>query len=109
MKVPKYLIITLKRYKNNLRKSDNYISFPIDDLDLTSYSEGYDKLSCSLRLMTIGCHTGSLNGGHYFSICRFIDNKWYKYNDETVTEFNLNLNKKSLFRDSYILIYERID
>ena len=109
MKVPKYLIITLKRYKNNLRKSDNYISFPIDDLDLTSYSEGYDKLSCSLRLMTIGCHTGSLNNGHYFSICRFIDNKWYKYNDETVTEFNLNLNKKSLFRDSYILIYERID
>jgi ubiquitin C-terminal hydrolase len=66
MKVPKYLIIVLKRYNNhtsgNLYKSNNIISFPIDNLDLSSYSEGYDSFGSSLKLISIGCHEGGLNG-----------------------------------------------
>jgi ubiquitin C-terminal hydrolase len=113
MKVPKYLIIVLKRYKNNtngnLIKSNSIITFPIVNLDLTSYSEGYDQYECQLNLVSVGCHRGGLNGGHYFSICKHINGKWYKYDDETVSIFNIDTEKNTLFRDGYILIYQRTD
>ena len=85
------------------------VSFPIDDLDLTSYSEGYDKIRCKLKLISIGCHRGILNGGHYYSICRHYNNKWYKYDDDDVSEFILESNKNIIFKDGYILIYEKIE
>ena len=114
MRIPKYLIIILKRYKNLMNgsqiKSNNMISFPIDDLDLTSYSEGYDKIKCKLKLVSIGCHRGILSGGHYYSICKnYNNNKWYKYDDDDVSEFMLETNKNIIFKDGYILIYEKIE
>lgn len=110
MKVPKYLIIVLKRYKNNngvFTKSNNSITFPIDDLDLSTYCEGYDKIVCNLKLISIGCHIGSLDGGHYFAVCRRENNNWYKYDDETVSEYSISSN--NIFKEGYILIYEKID
>lgn len=112
MKVPKFITIVLKRYKNqtgNLYKSNNIITFPIDDLDLTAYSEGYDRLDCKLKLISVGCHKGSLNGGHYFAICRHRNSTWYKYDDDTVSEFDIKKNINNLFKDGYILIYEKIE
>jgi ubiquitin C-terminal hydrolase len=112
MRVPKYLIIILKRYENHYAKSKNTISFPIENLDLSGYADGYDKISCMLRLISVGCHIGGLLGGHYFSICRHRNNKWYKYDDESVYDFDIMNNKNnlhSLYRDGYILIYEKLD
>lgn len=111
MRVPKYLIIMLKRYNNHHKKANNMISFPIDNLNLTAYAEGYDNMECTLRLMSIGCHRGILHGGHYYAVCRHSDNKWYNFDDDTVTEIDINENrhKKTLFKDAYILVYERID
>jgi hypothetical protein len=109
MRVPKYLIIILKRYNTNHTKIHNIISYPIDDLDLSYYCDGYDKINCILKLISIGCHVGGLNGGHYFSICRHKNEKWYKYDDESVSEFNINTDKNILFKNGYILIYEKID
>jgi len=107
MKVPKYITIVLKRYNNKLSKSNGVISFPIDDLDLTSYAEGYDRIECSLKLISVGCHRGGLNGGHYFAICRHKNGKWYKYDDDSVSEFNIMMDKNKLFKDGYLLIYEK--
>jgi ubiquitin C-terminal hydrolase len=110
MRIPKFLIIVLKRYKNNngtLIKSNNLISFPIDDLDMSTYAEGYDIMDCNMKLISIGCHTGNLNGGHYFAICRHKNENWYKYDDDIVSEFPINTYKNTLFRDGYILIYEK--
>ena len=109
MRVPKYLIIILKRYQNRLSKTQSIISFPIDDLDLSTYSDGYDKISCTLKLISVGCHIGGLNGGHYFSICRHLNNNWYKYDDDNVSEFDIISHKNSLFKNGYILIYEKLD
>lgn len=114
MKIPKYLIIVLKRYINNhgyFIKSNSMISFPFDDFNLSSYTEGYDKINCNLRLVSIGCHLGSINGGHYYSVCRNINNNWYKYDDENVYEYSLSSqnNINSIFKEGYILIYEKID
>jgi len=109
MKVPKYLIIVLKKYKNNLSKLNISISFPIEDLNLSQYCEGYDSIDCNLKLISIGCHKGALNGGHYFSVCRHINEKWYKYDDDDISEININNEKNNLFKDGYILIYEKND
>lgn len=112
MRVPKYLIIVLKRYKTNengsLIKSNKSINFPIESLNLSPYTEGYDRFQCNLRLISIGCHTGILEGGHYFSICRHINEKWYKYNDDQVNEIDINDNKNIIYNYGYILIYEKI-
>jgi len=111
MKIPKYLTIVLKRYKNDdngyLLKSNSSITFPIENLDMSSYSDGYDQIECNLRLISIGCHRGVLDGGHYYAICRHRNNKWYKYDDDDVEEINIQKDKNTLFKDGYILIYEK--
>jgi ubiquitin C-terminal hydrolase len=111
MKIPKYLIIVLKRYKNDdngtLLKSNSSITFPIENLDMSSYSDGYEQIECNLRLISIGCHRGILDGGHYYAICRHKNNKWHKYDDDDVEEINIQKDKNMLFKDGYILIYEK--
>lgn len=112
MKVPQYLIIILKRYKchsnGTLYKSNSTISFPIENLDLSQFCDGYDSFDCTLKLISIGCHEGGINGGHYYSICRNKKDKWYKYDDEDVSEYPLLNNKTNVFKYGYILIYENI-
>jgi len=114
MRVPKYFIIFLKRYKNttsgNSLKASNLVTFPVDNLDLTHFAEGYDTFSCNMRLISVGCHSGSgLNGGHYYAVSRHINSKWYKYNDDNVSEFNIEKDVNILFKNGYVLIYERLD
>jgi ubiquitin C-terminal hydrolase len=112
VKVPKYLIIVLKRFKTHhngsLVKTNSYLEFPIDNLDLSIYCEGYNSFYCNLKLISIGCHNGNLDGGHYFCISRHINEKWYQYNDEHVSEININSYKEIIFNYGYILIYEKI-
>lgn len=107
VKVPKYLIIVLKRYQNNLSKSNNTITFPINHLDLSQYCSGYDQYGCNLSLVSIGCHYGGLSGGHYYSICKHTNGKWYKYDDDDASELSIENNLDALFKHGYILIYEK--
>jgi len=109
VRVPKYLIIFLKRYSENLNKLNRTISFPIEKLDLSAYCDGYDSVSCDLKLLSVCCHKGSLNGGHYFSICRHINENWYKYDDNSVLKIDIQSECGNLFKDAYILIYEKND
>ena len=110
MRVPKYLILVLKRFTNSLTKNNNIVTFPIDSLDLSGHAEGYDKYESELKLVSIGCHRGSINGGHYFSICRHVNGKWYVFDDDTSIEFNIDIerNKNILFTCGYILIYQNL-
>jgi len=109
--IPKYLIIILKRYKNDERgytiKSNNLIRFPFENLDMSTYCEGYESFKCNLNLISIGCHHGGLTGGHYYAICKNKNNKWYKHDDESVEEFNIDMHKFDIFKYGYILIYEK--
>ncbi len=34
-------------------------------------------------------HSGTSEGGHYYSLIK-IDNEWFKFNDETVSKFDIN-------------------
>lgn len=103
MNSPKYLILVLKKYSN----FNNIYTYPIENLNISKYCEGYDKIDCKYKLEGVGCHSGNLNSGHYFSICRKND-EWYVLNDSNVSKFDINNNKSVLFKNGYILIYKKI-
>ena len=59
-------------------------------------------------------HQGGAFGGHYFSYIKsFEDDKWYNFNDSSVTEIeNANeeiINKFGGSSSAYMLMYKRID
>lgn len=112
---PKILIIQIKRFEYSHmggNKLNNMVEFPIYDLDITPYlhanhSSKYTKYD----LFAINNHTNfnnfgfnGLSFGHYYSYCKnYLDNKWYNFNDDDVSEIdedNLVTNK------AYILFYE---
>ena len=115
---PKILIILLKRFEytyTGATKLNNVIKFPIDELDITPYLHPnniskYKKYT----LFAINNHTNfsnfGFNGitfGHYYSYCKnYTNNKWYNFDDDTVTEINeTDLVKK----EAYMLFYKAIE
>jgi len=89
---PECLIINLKRFSNNGRLSKNNKKIEIPLL----WRKGY-KLKGGI------VHSGNLFGGHYIYFGLF-NNKWYLYNDTTVSELNLeSLNKLKDY--GYIFYY----
>lgn len=101
--LPKYLIISFKRFKGN-RKISNFIDFPINNLDLTPYYNGYNKNKYNYNLHAICNHSGNTGGGHYYAyVCH--DSKWYNMNDRSVGEIS---EKNIKTENAYILFYEKI-
>lgn len=101
---PKIFIVTFKRFKNTLKKNQVLIDFPLDNLDLTKYVNGYDKDSYIYELYGIINHSGNLNGGHYWSFIKNSNNKWYEFNDTIVKEIN---ESKLISPYAYCLFYKK--
>ena len=105
-RIPKYLVITLKRFKYTLMyrsKLNCSIKFPVNNINLKPYLTGSnnpenDKV---YNLYAVVNHLGNLSGGHYFSI---IEHKksWIKYNDSEVSDFSRTFDTQ----DAYMLIYQ---
>lgn len=97
IKLPKIMIFTLKRYNNLMQKNSNHIIFPfLFEIDNNKY-----------ELTSIINHYGfCLEMGHYISYCKNnIDNKWYKFDDKSIDEIDINtINTNNI----YMLIYNLI-
>lgn len=111
--LPNYLIINLKRFKQNgsfTSKNNNLITFPLKDLNLTQYvsKDKNDMNNYIYDLYAVNYHSGNLDGGHYFSACKNLDGNWYNFNDGNVSRYNsANLESQLVTKDSYILFYHR--
>lgn len=102
-KLPKILIIIFKRFNHNLRKNQDVISFPINDLDLKQYIVTND--SHMYDCFGICNHSGNVNGGHYTSFVKNAMDEWYHFNDTTVLNV---VNKQSLVSNqAYCLFYRK--
>ena len=102
---PKILIVSFKRFRNNFTKINKTIEFPLENLDLTKYCLGYDKYSSIYDLYAISNHTGGHNGGHYYSYCKNTNNnKWYNYDDQSVSEIN---SSQLVSNTAYVLFYKK--
>ena len=98
------LIILLKKYNENGIIS-NYIDYPIE-LDMNDYCINYKEKSTKYQLSGLIIHTGGLNSGHYYSICKnTLENKWKVYNDTNV----FDIDQKKIFNNHpYCLFYKRV-
>lgn len=103
---PTILAIDLKRFnEHNLQKNQMYISFPIDELDLSEYVVGYKKSNYKYELYGICNHSGIVHGGHYTAYVKNANGKWYHYNDTSVSEVQ-NLDT-IISAKAYVLFYRK--
>lgn len=108
-KLPPLLIIHLNRFEHDvlMRKKQNYVDFPMENLDLSSYV-GMNNNSSSrysnFDLYGISNHYGTMDGGHYTAFCKSKgNNNWYKFDDHEVYELSRESVKTPA---AYILFYE---
>jgi ubiquitin carboxyl-terminal hydrolase 4/11/15 len=117
-KAPYYLIIQLKRFKQdhemgqrfifNLfssNKNTSLVSFPINELDLSKYILSNDNSEKKYKLIGVINHYGGSSFGHYTAYC-LNDNQWFEYNDESVSPIDEN---NLISSAAYVLFYKRIN
>ena len=104
---PNYLILIMKREKNNVFKIKLDFS---EMLDLTQFVIQKDKPQIIYNLYGVITHLGESGPNeHFVAACRSpIDNKWYRYNDAIVTPIT-DYNKEVYnFGTPYILFYKKL-
>jgi ubiquitin C-terminal hydrolase len=102
---PNILVIDLKRFNARRMKLQNLVSFPLENLDLSSYVIGYKKKSYVYDLYGVCNHSGNVLGGHYTSYVKNANNKWYHFNDTSVTE--VSLIDSIISPKAYVLFYRK--
>lgn len=82
---PDILIISFKRFTpDGKRKITNKIEFPINNLDLSKYINGYNSNTYKYDLFGICNHVGGVSGGHYTSFVKNAQQDWIHFNDEVI-------------------------
>ena len=102
---PNILTIDLKRFNNKSQKNQIYITFPLDNLDLSEYIIGYKKELYKYELYGVCNHSGSTMGGHYTSYVKNANGKWYHYIDTSVSE--VGLSESIVSPKAYVLFYRK--
>jgi ubiquitin carboxyl-terminal hydrolase 8 len=104
--LPNILVITLKRFSfNGQDKLDTLVDFPIKNLDLCKFVDGYDSQSYKYDLYGVCNHIGSPLGGHYTAFVYNENNQWLYCNDTNVNILE-NLNQ-IISPMSYCLFYRK--
>ena len=104
--LPKLLIICFKRFireSYRWRKNEQFVDFPINNLNMGNYMIGPDKDHSIYNLFAVSQHYGSTGFGHYTAVCKNFD-KWYSYNDSSVHPCSENDARSSA---AYVLFYRR--
>jgi ubiquitin C-terminal hydrolase len=97
-KAPKYLIIHLKRFNNDLSKNEKFIGFS-SFLSLEENSIKEEEYS----LISVINHYGNFTKGHYITLNKTFDGKWVCLDDDISMEID---NLEVCSKEAYILVYE---
>ena len=114
-KTPYYLIIQLKRFKQdnemghrsifnifNSSKNSEFIDFPIKDFDLSKYILSKNNEGEKYDLIGVINHYGGSSFGHYTAYC-LNGGQWLKYDDESVSFID---QKNVISNSAYVLFYK---
>ncbi|XP_014467880.1 PREDICTED: ubiquitin carboxyl-terminal hydrolase 8-like [Dinoponera quadriceps] len=115
VKLAPIVVVHLNRFAESggwLEKRNTAVDFPLSGFNLKPYlvSENPTAMSNNIRnynytLYAMSNHYGTMDGGHYTAFCKnATQNKWYKYDDQTVTEVSPN-QVKSQNTSAYLLFY----
>jgi len=103
---PNILVIDFKRFNAKFQKNQILIDFPFDNLDLSEYVIGYKKESYKYELYGVCNHSGGVMGGHYTAYVKNANNKWYHFNDTSVSE--VGVPESIISPKAYVLFYRKI-
>jgi ubiquitin carboxyl-terminal hydrolase 8 len=84
---PKILVISFQRFfvkDNHIYKNMDLIDFPIDNLDLSRYVQGYHASTYVYDLYAICNHIGNVTDGHYTAFIKKETNEWIHCNDHLI-------------------------
>ena len=81
--LPKILVISLKRFINEINKKETAVDFPLENLDLSAYVCGYNRHKYVYDLYAVCNHSGKNDAGHYTAFIRR-QSDWYVYNDTQI-------------------------
>lgn len=103
----KNLIILIKKYSNNLTKTNSIVKYPFN-INLKSYIYNlkikYWNDNYEYELYNVTNHIGTVSSGHYYAYNRSNNDEWYKCDDETITK----VNKEEVSNcNGYILWYKK--
>ncbi|XP_017466689.1 PREDICTED: ubiquitin carboxyl-terminal hydrolase 8 isoform X1 [Rhagoletis zephyria] len=112
-KLPPVLVIHLKRFYadsdavgNSYKKKQNYLRFPLENLDMTPYiakSESRSVTPKTYQLYGVSNHYGSMESGHYTAFCKSGNYaRWFKFDDQVVTPLDTS---NVVSGAAYILFY----
>ena len=103
---PNIVVITLKRFSPDGRKKmNNHINFPLDNLNLSKYVEGYNSKSYVYDLFGVCNHNGDVSGGHYTCFVKNAENKWNHFNDHIIEK--VDDPKMIVSSSAYCLFYRK--
>ena len=90
----------------NLRKNQRIIHFENENMDISKYiSCNYQENENNYNLFGIINHSGNIFGGHYTSVVKNYNEKWYNYNDTHISEIKENQVKGN---KNYVLFYRNV-
>jgi len=103
---PAVLVITLKRFHGDdgSRKLQHEVSFPLTQLDLSSYVVGYHPSRYVYDLFGVCNHGGNTLGGHYTAYVLTANGYWVHFNDTSVEPIPLS---KIVSPKAYCLFYRK--
>lgn len=80
----------------------------MENFDLSEYVSDHDGIKPIYDLIAVSNHYGGMGGGHYtaYALHRN-DNKWYQYDDRSVSEVD-NVDE-ICSKAAYVLVYKRKD
>jgi ubiquitin carboxyl-terminal hydrolase 2/21 len=102
--LPTVLVIDIKRFNSSNRKNQILVDFPLTNLNLSKYVIGYNKETFVYDLYGVCNHSGSVLGGHYTSFVKSSNDKWYHFNDTSVSEIQEN---QILTSKAYCFFYRK--
>lgn len=105
--LPNILVIDFKRFNSRNQKNQILITFPLDNLDLSNYVIGYKKNSYIYELYGVCNHSGNVLGGHYTAYVKNANNKWYHFNDTTISEISESNISSIVSPRAYCLFYRK--
>lgn len=89
--LPEVMIINLKRFSQTAtygryKKNMTSVVIPLQNVSFSKYVSGYNPEKYVYDLFGICNHTGTTDGGHYASIVRVADGRWFNFDDSSVSE-----------------------
>ncbi|XP_033095827.1 ubiquitin carboxyl-terminal hydrolase 4-like [Anneissia japonica] len=109
-KLPKILVINLKRFSYNRYwrdKLDAHVVYPVENLNMKEHVINEEGGPFVYDLIGVVNHYGGLGGGHYTAYAKNIeDQQWYNFDDSSVSSVDKD---NVVSKAGYVLFYMRKD